>query len=142
MGITHYWQRDAEFDTDKFAAAALDARLVMEHVGLPLAGTGGEGDAIFAAEAIVFNGREVPCEDFTVRRTEQPRQGQPRVFSYCKTEGAPYDLCVKAALIVLRRHLGTGICVTSDADDDSWQDARENCQSCLGYGAEFALEET
>ena len=140
MGVTHYWQRDAEFDTDKFAAAASDAKLVMEHIGVPLAGAGGVGDAIFVAKEIVFNGSETPCEDFTARRTEKPRQGRPRVFSYCKTEGAPYDLCVKAALIVLKHHLGDAIAVTSDVENDEWRQARELCQSCLGYGMGFAPE--
>ena len=142
MGVTHYWQRDAEFDADKFAAAVLDIGLAVKHIGVPLAGAGGDGDAILTQEMIVFNGRDVPCEDFAVRITEEPRRAQPRVFSYCKTEGAPYDFCVKAALIVLRHHLGDAIAVTSDVENDAWQDAREGCQSRLGYGADFVLDES
>jgi len=62
------------------------------------------------------------------------------VFSYCKTEQLPYDLCVQVALIVLKHHLGATIKITSDGGETDWQRARDSCIENLGYGQDFRLD--
>ena len=89
---------------------------------------------------ITFNGaRGHGCETFEIRATAEARPGDVLSRSFCKTEGAPYDICVKVALVILKHHLGDRITVASDADDRDWNDARHICQESLGYGADFPL---
>lgn len=62
-------------------------------------------------------------------------------FDFCKTAYKPYDLAVTAFLIIAKHHLGDEIRVSSDGDRDQWQDTMRLCETVLGYGYEFALEE-
>ncbi len=94
-------------------------------------------------DCVLFNGAGgLSCEDFVFPRIQVPRRQRPngRAFSYCKTEHMPYDICVQIALIVLKHHLGSMITISSDADAEDWQKARDTCQSSLGYGSDFELE--
>ena len=112
-----------------------------EASGVPLGGKDGTGKAIFRADLIEFNGRKPnDFETFAVERVVTARDGEPRVFEFCKTRQMPYDLAVQAALIVLKHHLGDDISVSSDGDDADWQRGRAACQKWLGYGEGFRLE--
>ena len=93
------------------------------------------------SEIISFNGKgDHAYETFTVSRLMPGLDEGPMVFDFCKTVQMPYDLCVQAALIVLKHHLGRAITVSSDGDDADWEGARQACQKWLGYGEEFQLE--
>ena len=140
MGHTNYWTRVAELPAKEFAAAVKDCRKVMKHIGVPLAGRDGTGRPVFHPDEIAFNGKAPEdYETFWVARIIQ--DDEPKVFEFCKTSHRPYDLCVQAALIVLKHHLGEAIAVSSDGDDASWDTARAACQKWLGYGAEFRLRD-
>lgn len=140
MGWTHSWEREPEFPKEKFKKAAMDCQRIMAAINIPLGDEQGEGLPVFSDEEIAFNGAgNGGCEPLVIRRVEVPRQGRARAFSFCKTERLPYDLCVQAALIVLRHHLGTEISVFSDGKDADWAKAREECQRILGYGQDFRL---
>ena len=140
MGWTHSWQRPTELPEEGFARAVEDCRKVMGALGVTLGGFTGEGDPVFSAESIVFNGAgRSGCEPFEIARVEFDRRGRDMVRSFCKTEHAPYDVCVQAALIVLKHHLGDAITVGSDGGDSDWKQAREHCQETLGYGGDFSL---
>jgi len=115
MGKTHYWRRPTELPTDRFAAAANEIRRVVGLAGVPLAGFEGSGEPVFMENSVVFNGvGNARCEPFKVHDTEFDRHGRPETFSFCKTQGLPYDLAVKAALVILKEHLGDSIKVMSD----------------------------
>jgi len=115
MGRTHYWRRPTELPTDRFAAAAKDIHRVVRSAGVPLAGFEGTGEPVFTDNSVAFNGvGNARCEPFKVHDTEFDRHGRPETFSFCKTEGLPYDLAVKAALVILKEHLGDSIKVMSD----------------------------
>lgn len=140
MGWTHSWDREPELSTGRFGQAAMDCQRIMAVINVPLGDEEGEGLPVFSDGEIAFNGAgNSGCEPFIVRRTEVPRHGRARAFSFCKTEKRPYDLCVQAALIVLKHHLGAEISVHSDGKDDDWAKAREECQRILGYGQDFRL---
>ena len=140
MGYTNYWKRTPELPAMKFAAAVKDIKTIMKKLGVPLGGRDGTGRPIFRADSIEFNGRTPQdYETFAVDRLVEP-EGEPMVFEFCKTEHRPYDICVQAALIVLKHHLGAAITVSSDGDDTDWEAARNACQKWLGYGGEFRLE--
>lgn len=141
MGITHHWYRPTELPEQQFADAVVDIEEVVASAGVALAGFEGEGNPIFLPDHVVFNGvKGQHCEPFEIRRVEFDRRGRAEVFGYCKTEQFPYDLCVKAALIILKHHLGDLIRVGSDASDEDWKAAKELIQSQLNFGIDFILD--
>jgi hypothetical protein len=138
MGWTHYWKRHTTLPASDFGRAVADICKVLAHIGVELVGPGMIGKPHLTQNTIAFNGRE-GCEPFEVRQTERDRHGRSVFWAFCKTEKAPYDLCVQAALIVLQHHLGDDIKVSSDGNDADWDRARTVCQQCLGYGEGFTL---
>lgn len=122
MGTTHYWRRPTELAVGLFAAAVQDERRAVEAVSIPLAGFEGTGQPLFEDNGIVFNGvRPHACEPFELKVVEFDRRGRQQVSSYCKTENAPYDFCVRLALIVFEHHLrASGFEVSSDDPANDW----------------------
>ena len=140
MGWTHYWECEAELPEETFSKAVEDCGVVFGKVETDISGSGGTGDAVLDSNNIVFNGADgLVCEDFSFLRIQIPRRNRDKAFAYCKTEHLPYDLCVQAALIILKHHLGDMIIVTSDASGKDWQKAKDICQEYLGYGSYFEL---
>ena len=141
MARTHYWKRPEHLDSDAFAAAVKDCKLLLAGIDVPLSGPQRQGEPVFTPGEIAFNGIEGQhCETFVIRVTEQPRRlGRP-LFSYCKTQKLPYGLCVKCALVILKHHMPDDIRVMSDGTDADWNDAKQLCLSCLGYGSDFSLD--
>lgn len=138
MGLTHHWHRPTELPTEAFRAAVDDCRRLFEAAGVDLAGFDGTGTPLLTAERIVFNGAApAACEPFEVAAVEFDRRGRQEFFGHCKTEHLPYDLCVRAALIVLHHHLQDAFRVSSD--DGEWKAAQEWVSSTLGYGSDFIL---
>lgn len=141
MGKTHFWRRPTELPSDQFGAAVKEIRRVVGLAGVPLAGFEGCGEPIFVEDAVVFNGvGNAGCEPFQVRDTEFDRRGRSEVFSFCKTEGLPYDLAVKAALVIFKEHLGDLIKVMSDEPESAWADARDLVMKHSGGGQGFKLD--
>ena len=140
MGLSHHWQRPTELPAEAFRLAVGDCRVITAEEAPELAGFDGTGEARFDDGHIVFNGRAPrACEPFEIAVTEFDRRGRPEVFGHCKTQGMPYDLWVKAVLIVLQHHLTPWLDVTSDEKDDDWSEARTLVQQHLGYGEAFKL---
>ena len=141
MGYTNYWKRNSELPANAFAAAVKDCKKMLKKLGVPLGSRDGTGRPIFCADEIAFNGKAPEYyETFAVQRIVGGGEGQPRVFQFCKTNQRPYDLCVQAALIILKHHLGDTLVVSSDGEESDWENARAACQRGLGYGGEFRLE--
>ncbi len=140
MGWTHSWQRQIELSATAFAAAAADLRSLLSIIDTPLAGFDGTGSPRIDDDHVVFNGKApATCEPFEIARVEFDRRGRNEIYSFRKTEHQPYDLCVQAALIVLKQHLDGEITVSSDGDDASWAEARRLVEQVLGYGQDFKL---
>jgi len=141
MGWTHSWQRPTELPKEEFTRAAEDCQKILATLNVPLGGFTGDGEPIFTVESIVFNGAGGSgCEPFEIARVEFDRKGRDSIFSFCKTEQAPYDICVQIALVILKHHLGDAITIGSDADDSAWETARTICQEVLGYGGDLRLD--
>jgi len=140
VGWSHHWTRPTELDRETFAAAIRDVRALVGMSADVLAGFEGKGCPIVDEEHIVFNGRRpAHCEPFEIARIEFDRRGRSVIHSFCKTEQLPYDLYVQAALIILRHHVGEMLCVTSDGNETSWQEARNLVSKKFGYGQDFRL---
>ena len=140
MGLTHYWRRPARLSPDKFRAAVVDVRLLLSTAPVGVAGIDGTGAPILHDDQIAFNGRSpLACESFAIAAIESDRHGGGEVTSFCKTQRLPYDLFVKAVLIVLAHHLQPHFVVTSDEGSDGWASARAFVRETLGYGESFTL---
>jgi hypothetical protein len=140
MGWTHYWERNPELSRVSFQSVIGDLLNVLTETGVELAGSEGDGEPYISLDEITFNGTKgLHCEDFKIKRTDMPRHGRDVVFSFCKTENLPYDLCVKCALVILKHYFDDSIKIRSDGTNEDWQDAQDLCQKCLGYGADFKL---
>lgn len=140
MGLTHHWRRPTELPADSFRAAVADVRRLLAATTVELGGFDGTGSPILRDDRIVFNGREpLACEPFEIATVEFDRQGRNEAWAFCKTEHLPYDLYVKAALIVFQHHRHPHFVVTSDQADKDWSAARELVQSILGFGQSFSL---
>jgi len=141
MGLTHHWRRPTELPGEAFRAAAGDVRQLLAGDETELAGFDGTGDPILSGERIVFNGtRPRACEPFEMAVVEFDRRGRPEVSGFCKTGHLPYDLYVRAVLIVLAHHLPEDLEVTSDEAGEQWQPARDLVRERLGYGGDFSLD--
>jgi hypothetical protein len=46
----------------------------------------------------------------------------------------PYDIAVCSALIIAKKHFGESIMISSDGDNEEWQESKALCQKVLGYG--------
>lgn len=140
MSVTHYWRRPTELPAAAFAKAASDCRQVLQAADVDVAGFDGQGEPLLTAERIVFNGRSPrACEPFEIAAVEFDRHGRPEVRSYCKTQLLPYDVTVKAVLVVLAHHLAGSLAVTSDQPAEEWAGAMRLVEGELGYGQAFEL---
>jgi len=127
---------------EQFAEAVADCAKALQTTNIPLGGFDGSGNPVFSEEHIVFNGAKGSgCEPFEIARVEFDRRGRDKVLAFCKTEKTPYDICVQVSLVIFKHHLGDAIGVSSDGTDENWQEAKNICQECLGYGMNFKLED-
>ena len=141
MGLTHYWKRPLQLDSAKFKTAVNDLTKILAEIAIPLsANYEGEGYPLLTAETIAFNGKQGSCETFKISQIESSRRNEQKVSSHCKTEGLPYDHCVRIALVILKHHLGDDFKVYSDTSDAEWAEARNACQKRLGYRIDFSLD--
>ena len=140
MGWTHSWRRPTELPSALFAKASIDCQKIMTNIGIPLAGFDGTGTPIFSHDTIVFNGLgDERYEPFEIHQTEFDRHGRPSIFQFCKTNHAPYDLCVKVALVILNHYMPDELSVSSDGKESDWDDARKICLDAFGFGDGFRL---
>ncbi len=140
MGWTHYWEREKEIPAEEFEKAVNDCELLFSKMNVPLAGPQSEAEPVFSPEAMMFNGVQgQDCEIFSMKRIEEPRRPGAAVLSYCKTEKLPYDVCVRAALVIMKHYLGDHLQVMSDGKMKDWKDAVNICILHLGLGDKFNL---
>lgn len=157
MGYTHTLERKRLLPLAPWRAAVADCRTLIGRLradGLEMVEDYDRPDAAPALsdDEIRFNGPgEDGHETFLVSRRVPPAAGPEShrrrpggmLAEWTKTDRKPYDLAVCGCLLVLARHLGPAVRVTSDGDDDeeNWPRARELCQELFGYGWD-ALAET
>jgi hypothetical protein len=119
---------------ETFESFVADCKKLCKASKVPVVnGTGDKGTRpAFGPDRVAFNGVEDDShETFWV-------QPGAKDFDFCKTARKPYDLCVTACLIALKRHSPSSV-VSSDGGSEDWQAARDLCEKVLGYGADFSL---
>ena len=140
MGYTHSWYLDAQAPRENTASVAADLRTLLprleDEMGAGLAGADGIiGREEITDGRIIFNGPgDGACEPFVFGPGEGRIKRDGTLFSFCKTEHAPYDLAVKACLLAAKHHYGRSIEVYSDGKAPDWADAAGIVREVLGYG--------
>ena len=61
-------------------------------------------------------------------------------FTFCKTARKPYDIVVCCCLVIVKKHLGDLITISSDGDEVEWNSSFKLCQKHLGYEEEFSFD--
>jgi hypothetical protein len=67
---------------------------------------------------------------------QEPRNGLCQ--DSCKTAFRTFDVAVTAFLLMATHHHPL-IEVSTDGEDEKWEDARNFCQSALGFGSEYRI---
>lgn len=84
-------------------------------------------------------------EPFSFPKILQPEPWKPlrngKAFKFCKTAFRPYDIVVTAFLVIAKHYLDDKIEVSSEAKDVHWFDGKMLCQSILGYGLQYQIND-
>lgn len=156
MGYTSYFRRPKELDLAKFKLFVADVKKIFKAAAkekIYLANAHGKVGTSPQAniEGVIFNGMDFSNnggEDGSHETLYIPRIFKPNdwnkpekglYFEFCKTARKPYDKVVVAVLIALKKHFPT-VKVSSDGDNDDWQEGKEFCQKILGFGANFNID--
>lgn len=143
MGYTHYWYRKPELDAKTFVEFSKDIARLIASAAVPVAREYDDPQTrpLVDVDEIRFNGIDGDGhETFHIGMKNGGRkQDDGTVFDFCKTARKPYDLLVTASLIAAKKHFGEDIKVSSDGDDEDWEEARDLCERVLGYGGKLHL---
>jgi hypothetical protein len=124
---THYVYRPKALDAGRFRLFVADVRSVMEArpAKLSLCGFAGEGEPLVDDDQIVFNGDArlgAHCEPLVIQRVDtHSRERDGEHFTFCKTNGKPYDAIVVAVLYALI-HRFPNVRFVSDSKLDELKD--------------------
>ena len=166
MGFSHSWSLPDECDPIAFDRAVSDMDRVVKRLApgalSPTGGGGGRpfaecdgvsmlylrGDGValtdMAAAGEVFRvDRDIGLREMCVRNMRAGHAGGGGTTAerrgYFKPLGSPANLAACCCLIILKRHLGREITVSSDVPGDGWRRAAALCQEVLGYGGGAAI---
>ena len=164
MGFSHSWTLPDECDPIAFNRAVSDMDAVIGRLAPGAFSTPGKGGRPFAAcdgvtmlylrgDGIALTDPAAAGDVFRVDKDigldeMRVRDGRLRLSGgsgtaerrgYFKPLGSPANLAVCCCLIILKRHLGREITVTSDVEGDGWSRAAALCQDVLGYGGGAAV---
>ena len=165
MGLRHSWSLPDECDPIAFDRAVSDMDRAIKRLApgaFSAAGAGGgqpyaecngvamlylrsDGVALtdMAAAGEVFRvDRDIGLREMCVRDMRARHVGgrtTPERRGHFKPLGSPANLAACCCLIILKRHLGREITVSSDVPGDGWSRAAALCQEVLGYGGGAAI---
>ncbi|KAI4522868.1 hypothetical protein K525DRAFT_255223 [Schizophyllum commune Loenen D] len=128
MGLTHYWDiKDADKWASVYDDIVADVRRIVDFVEEHPEWMGyGKRSATnqdfrcikshFGQNAVAIDDIDCPAETFYISR-------KARGFNFCKTNGLPFDVAVKAMLLRAFYHAGDAVELGSDRHWEEWQDA-------------------
>jgi hypothetical protein len=74
---------------------------------------------------------------FMMREWDQIEKG--RYFQFCETDFKPYDLAVTAVLARFKERMPNEIYLSSDGQEDQWDEAKRLNRGLFGWGSRFVL---
>ena len=145
MGYTHYWYIADEISQDSWDKFLGDFRLILPEFKNIL-DTQGDQELQHDKDVVFLNGiGELTHETFCLDRVTDitgftQRDEDGLIFKFCKTAQKPYDIAVCSALIIAKKHFGESIMISSDGDNEEWQESKALCQKILGYGDNLNMD--
>jgi len=141
VGYEHYCELTAEAleaSRRKAREIVLGFKALLPYLP-PLGGRSGRGKPLLSEEdgRLSFNGKRPEHYNPVVFPFEErdliPPDGRYSTYLFrCKTMGFPYDLGVKAFLLLLKHHVGKGVHLFTDGSLGSWAPAAELLDGVLG----------
>lgn len=130
MGYTHYYEiLDTKVDL-KTVEIGGDIAAVIRRCEVPIGDMYGKPESrpLISRRQIAFNGIEPEaCDDFSYPPMFDlnPCLGLREGYSYCKTHRYPYDILVCVSLLIIKRHLGDNVCLSSNGrrNELAWRKA-------------------
>jgi|SaaInlStandDraft_1057018.scaffolds.fasta_scaffold76554_1 hypothetical protein len=128
MGYTHYWYQvegESLDDWETFAELAKDICGITSSM---------EGELPFHLEKVEITNEHIwvegnpSHESFVLQRTAKNppwREGNTKVFTFCKTARKPYDKYVTALLIAAKDYWKESIQIGSDGFPEEWNEGLE-----------------
>ena len=145
MGYTHYWYIADEIGQDSWDKFLVDFRTILPNFESTL-DIQGDQKLQHDKDMIYLNGiGELSHETFCLERITETTAHTQRdddnglIFNFCKTARKPYDIAVCSALIIAKKHFGKSIMISSDGDNEEWQESKALCQKILGYGDDLNM---
>jgi hypothetical protein len=145
MGYTHYWNIADEISRDNWYKFIEDFHKILPNFESTLETQGDQ--KLQTINGMVFlNGiGELSHETFCLERVTDTtgftqRDDDGLIFKFCKTAQKPYDIAVCSALIIAKKHFGESIMISSDGDNEEWQESKALCQKILGYGDNLNMD--
>ena len=145
MGYTHYWYIADEISRDSWNKFIWDFRKILPNFKNTL-DIQGDQKLQTINGMVFFNGiGELAHESFLLERVADitgftQRDDDGMIFKFCKTAQKPYDIAVCSALIIAKKHFGESIMISSDGDNEEWQESKALCQKILGYGDNLNMD--
>ena len=146
MGYTHYWYIADEISQDSWDKFLGDFRLILPNFESTL-DIQGDQKLEHDKDVIFLNGiGELAHESFLLERVTdisgftQRDDDDGLIFKFCKTAQKPYDIAVCSALIIAKKHFGESIVISSDGDNEEWEESKALCQKILGYGDDLNMD--
>ena len=115
MGYTHYLRFKNVVTKERMSKASADVKKAFELVksecpNIVIKNGVGEDEPIINERIICFNGDASKNEDYETFSVQVDDKG----FNCCKTGRMPYDVYVCVACLVLKKHFGADLCLSSD----------------------------
>ena len=165
MGFRHTWTLPDECDPTAFNRAVTDMDRVIRRIAPGAFATEGSGGRPFAecngvamlylrsdgvaltdpavAGDVFRVDRDISIEEYTIRNRRSQIMGGGATTAerrgYFKPLGSPANVAACCCLIILQKHLGSEMSVSSDVDGDGWSRAAALCEEVLGYGGDAAI---
>ena len=144
MGYTHYWYIVDKISQDSWDKFLGDFRTILPEF-TNILDIQGDQKLEHDKDVIFLNGiGELSHESFLLERVADitgftQRDDDGMIFKFCKTAQKPYDIAVCSALIIAKKHFGESIMISSDGDNEEWQESKALCQKILGYGDDLNM---
>ena len=165
LGFRHTWTLPDECDPIAFNRAVSDMDRIIRRLASGAFSTEGKGgrpfaecngvamlylrsDGVALADPAVAGDvfrvdRDIAIEEYVIRNRRSRVAGGEKTTAerrgYFKPLGSPANVAACCCLIILQRHLGSEITVSSDVAGDGWGRAAALCQDVLGYGGDAAI---
>ena len=139
MGYTVYFEISPVLDAEKFETFSEQVRQILGEakvLGIKIVNGMGKvnTEPIVNKELILFNGKEKDaCESLFIQRVEgsSRKKNDRLVFNFCKTARKPYDLIVKATLVMLKHNFPESV-IQADGTISDFDAAIKLCEKLFG----------